>query len=434
LDVQGSLSRVGVRAEVSTQSLSALKDSLDSEIALLEAQILDARERDLENRNRRDDFESALRARRVEGEDLIRLANEVAEQIDSLRASLPSQITSEELLTARQDMALAERTVAGLRLDIGKVSAELVECDRDLADSAVRATGMQRRLEVLRGLLGELDAELKAVGATRDVDGLLRVANETREHQDELIRYKMRAETLQQQFKELEVSHSYVEAKKRHAAAGERLQLLRIGQSKRSMRAEQFSALKAQLEAAQSLTAEAVLGNVRLPVGVLFRAMTAGCAWDIEFALEESGRVEARLSSGNQTFAPATAMLNAAYVNVAAIALRVALASQQNWTSLRTIVLDDPILEMDSLTQVGLIDGIEAILASPLSPWADMQIILTTWSEDFAVLAAHKMAHLNVGASIGQDNFVIYRLTSDRDGGIKPVRHAPRWKTKSRAA
>ena len=115
---------------------------------------------------------------------------------------------------------------------------------------------------------------------------------------------------------------------------------------------------------------------------------------------------------------PATSVLNSAYLNVSAIALRFALASQQNWTTLRTIVLDDPILEMDSLTQSALIDGVEAILASPHSPWTNLQVIITTWSEDFPVLAAHKLAHLNVSKALGDDQFVTYRLGSLPDGCV----------------
>ena len=83
----------------------------------------------------------------------------------------------------------------------------------------------------------------------------------------------------------------------------------------------------------------------------MFRAMTAGCQWDIDFSLDVDGRVQARMLDGSARMLPATAVLNSAYLNVAGIALRIALASQQSWTTLRTVVLDDPILELDSLTQ-----------------------------------------------------------------------------------
>jgi hypothetical protein len=118
------------------------------------------------------------------------------------------------------------------------------------------------------------------------------------------------------------------------------------------------------------------------------------------------------------------------------------LASQQRWTRLRTIVLDDPILEMDHLTQSALIDGLEAVLSSTSAPWEDLQFVLTTWSEDFAVMAAHKLAHLNHsnGHQSSQrldqlgDDFVIHRLSSDLDGTVTSQRHVPRWRAEASAA
>jgi hypothetical protein len=168
--------------------------------------------------------------------------------------------------------------------------------------------------------------------------------------------------------------------------------------------------------------------------------MTAGCPWEIEFRLED-GKVSPVLADGATHDVAATSVLNSAYVNVAAIALRLALASQQRWTRLRTVILDDPILEMDLLTQSALIDGLEAVLVSNFTPWSDLQFVLTTWSEDFAVMAAHKLAHLNLndgehttvhGTPI--DEFVIHQLSLQPDGAIAAQRHVPRWQAEESAA
>src|SRR4051812_18968289 len=135
--------------------------------------------------------------------------------------------------------------------------------------------------------------------------------------------------------------------------------------------------LREELERVQSRVAAAVLSSLSAPVATMFRAVTAGCQWDLAFRLTEDGQVRADLVDGNGGFQPANAVLNSAYLNVSAIALRLALASQQNWTALRTVVLDDPILEMDALTQSALIDGLDALLASPVAPWNSLQIVLT---------------------------------------------------------
>jgi len=206
-------------------------------------------------------------------------------------------------------------------------------------------------------------------------------------------------------------------------------------------RAVQFKKLHQRLETSQNDTAELVLSSIRRPVQTLFQAMTAGCPWQIEFRLED-GKVSPVLADGTTHDVAATSVLNSAYVNVAAIALRLALASQQKWTRLRTVILDDPILEMDLLTQSALIDGLEAVLVSNYAPWSDLQFVLTTWSEDFAVMAAHKLAHLNHGDSERatargtpiEDEFVIHQLSLQPDGAITAQRHVPRWQAEASAA
>jgi hypothetical protein len=96
---------------------------------------------------------------------------------------------------------------------------------------------------------------------------------------------------------------------------------------------------------------------------------------------------------------------------------------------------------MDNLTQSALIDGLESVLASSFAPWDDLQFVLTTWSEDFAVMAAHKLAHLNdnnrleatAKTSAFVDDFVIHRLSLDLDGTIVSQRHVPLWREASAA-
>jgi hypothetical protein len=239
----------------------------------------------------------------------------------------------------------------------------------------------------------------------------------------------------------LEESQAISKAREQLHAAEQSLKSLQSRQRRLQERSAQFKNLHEALGGLQNATAEIVLEKIRKPVGIIFQAMTAGCPWDIEFRLE-AGKVSAVLTDGSVQDVAATSVLNSAYVNVAAIALRLALASQQRWTRLRTVVLDDPILEMDNLTQSALIDGLEAVLASSFAPWEDLQFVLTTWSEDFAVMAAHKLAHLNNGN--GQqvtprpgafaDDFVIHRLSLDLDGTIVSHRYVPRWRKEASAA
>ena len=356
------------------------------------------------------------------------------EQIDTARHEQPESVSAEALSAARIATSAAESALIELQHGTGKTLANLAEQDRLLTEARAQIAGAKCRLEAIEGLLSALDGELQKVGATRDVAVLLTLESTTRARRDNAAAHKTRCLQVRQELGQIERHRARIAASEQFRAAQVRLDELHRHQARLSGRAAQFAALQKELERVQSTTAEEVLKNVRVPVGIMFRAMTAGCQWDIEFSLEESGHVETRLLDSMGGVLPATAVLNSAYLNISAIALRIALASQQNWTTLRTIVLDDPILEMDLLTQSALIDGLEAILDSRFSPWRNLQLVITTWSEDFAVLAAHKLAHLNAVSNAGGEDFLIYRLTSLPDGTIVPERHAPRWKKQATAA
>jgi exonuclease SbcC len=431
---QESLTREGLSLVVSMASLAKAKDDLTSTLDRLKSELEAANQSSQESTTVRNDLEQELAARTAERGQISRLVGELQEQVAAARRSQPEDVSVETLTSARHVAAAADSGLAEVRREIGGASAELTEIERALADRIAQRAGAQRRLDVIEELLRSVDAELKAVGATRDVTVLVELEGNTRRQRDEAGSLKARGQSLQQQLNEIEKHRAYVMAETQFRAAAKTVEQLQARQTKLSRRGEQFAALRLELEKIQSSTAEAVLNNVRTPVGLMFRAMTAGCQWDIEFRLDDDGRVEAKLVDGAGRTLPASALLNSAYLNISAIALRIALASQQNWTSLRTVVLDDPILEMDSLTQSALIDGLEAILVSPHSPWRNLQFIITTWSEDFAVLAAHKLAHLNAGLSQDAEDFVIYGLGSQPDGTVVPERHIPRWKAQASAA
>jgi DNA repair exonuclease SbcCD ATPase subunit len=424
----------GLQLPLAQEALEASDDALVTGIEQLEHELDLARQLDAENRIARNDLERELAGRVAQAEQLTRLAQELQEQINETRASQPELVNPAALSAARAAMASAESTLTELQRESGKTAAELGETDRLLTEKRAQRLGAQRRADVIEGLLSSLDSELQGVGATRDVAVLLRLEGESRLRRDRSLSLKSRAVSVQQQLAEFERYKSSLAAEERFRTARLHFDTLTQRQGRLSRRASEFAELQAELRRVQSSTAETVLKNVREPVGILFRAMTAGCQWDIEFALNESGRVAARLVDAAGARLPANAVLNSAYLNVSAIALRVALASQQNWTTLRTIVLDDPILEMDSLTQSALIDGLEAILASNHSPWRNLQLVITTWSEDFAVMAAHKLAHMNADSAPDREEFLIYRLNPLADGSVVSERHAPRWKTQASAA
>lgn len=192
---------------------------------------------------------------------------------------------------------------------------------------------------------------------------------------------------------------------------------------------QRFESLRLDLVSRENSVAEAVLTTTEEPCRRLFHAMTAGCPWPLQFRLEDD-RIVARLGVSADA-PPAASILNAAYFNVAAVALRLSLAAHQTWSHLRTAVLDDPILEMDNLTQASLIDGLESILGAQTGPWRDLQLVLTTWSDEFALMASHKLAHLNEAEP---ETFVVYQLEQSPGGSPSASRFAPHWSKKTTSA
>jgi hypothetical protein len=382
-----------------------------------------------------------LAAKSSEVEQLDRLAAELTDQISKVRLTLGIGLSTQEISQNRAGIVEIEPLVRTLEREQGQMQASVVELDRAVAEKRAEIAGISRRSEVAAAFLKSLDTELRSVGATRDVRTVLDLEQRAREQRDAMLALKTKASEIRQDQRTLDAGRALSKAHEQVRGAEQQLKSLQKRQQRLQMRSLQFKTLHQGLEGLQNDTAEIVLANIRKPVGIVFQAMTAGCPWDIEFRLED-GKVNAVLTDGSTRDVAATSVLNSAYVNVAAIALRFALASQQRWTRLRAVVLDDPILEMDHLTQSALIDGLEAVLSSEFAPWGDLQFVLTTWSEDFAVMAAHKLAHLNHNSVPDQDenrgtvseDFIIHRLSSDLDGTIVSQRHVPRWRKAESAA
>lgn len=435
-EIEQMLKRAGVLDPLDSVALKRTQTEIEATIATLDQDIRDETDAERAEETRRAQLERSLTARVSEREQSDRLAAELTDQIRKVRAGLEAGVTPEEVASDREELLQAEQRIKTLEREQGQAQARLAELDRGIATKTSETAGIERRLQVVRSFLDSLDDELNAAGASREVSSLLQLEQRVRQERDDLTRFRGTALDIQQDVRLLDQSRALSKAQEQLADAEKLLKSVQERQQRLQKRSVQLKNLYSNLEMLQNDTADIVLQNIRVPVGTLFHAMTAGCPWDIQFRLEE-GKVNAFLSDGFALDLAAVSVLNSAYVNVAAIALRVALASQQRWTKLRTVVLDDPILEMDNLTQSALIDGLEAILSSSFAPWEDLQFVLTTWSEDFAVMAAHKLAHLNNGIqpySPREENFIIYRLGLEPDGTVGSHRHVPRWQAEATAA
>jgi hypothetical protein len=430
--------RAGLTLALELEVLRRAHVEIDAQLAGLDQEIRDASAIERDDEGRRSNLEQSLAAKSSESEQLERLAAELNGQIIKIKTSLAAMITVDESTTQKSHLLDIEQQIKAFEHEEGQLRTNVLELDRATVEKRMEIAGMERRLSVVDGFLASLDVELRSIGAARDVRTVLDIEQRIRSERDELLVFRENAAEIKQGQQMLEQSRSVIKAQEQLRETERVMKSVQERQKRFQMRNGQFKDLYEGLQSLQNDTAEIVLESIHRPVQIVFRAMTAGCPWDIEFRLE-NGKVNAVLTDGTTQDVTATSVLNSAYVNVAAISLRLALASQQRWTRLRTIVLDDPILEMDHLTQSALIDGLEAVLTSAFAPWDDLQFVLTTWSEDFAVMAAHKLAHLNDRNNAHtsnqvDDDFMIHRLSLDLDGTINSQRHVPRWRAEASAA
>jgi hypothetical protein len=156
---------------------------------------------------------------------------------------------------------------------IGGVRADLTEQERIYTEVRARKVGAQHRLTSVDGQLKTLDEELQKVGATRDITSLLSLESSTRQQRDDLSTLKTRSLQTRDLLSQIEKNRARISASDQLRAAEVNLEQLQRHQEKQSSRATQFAALQKALEKAQSTTAEQVLNNVRLPVGMMFRAI-----------------------------------------------------------------------------------------------------------------------------------------------------------------
>jgi chromosome segregation ATPase len=431
-----TMRRTGLSLPLEADALRRGHVEVDAKIAGLDQEIRDVSAGESEDADRYARLERTIAAKSSEYEQVDRVAAELTAQIAKIRATLGAGTPAEEIEKKKVRILELAPLIRSFEHEQGQIQARLNDLDRNIAERRSELSGIDRRLGVVQTFLESLDSELMAIGATRDLRTVLDIDQRSRHERDQLLALKTKATEIQQDLRNLEESRAVVLAQQQLRTAENKLKSVQNRQQRFEKRGTQFKDLYESLEGLQNDTAEIVLENIHKPVGTIFQAMTAGCPWDIEFKLDD-GRLSAFLTDGSANGLEARSVLNSAYVNVAAIALRLALASQQRWTQLKTIVLDDPILEMDQLTQSALIDGLEAVLSSSFSPWEDLQFVLTTWSEDFAVMAAHKLAHLNDAKTVREsapDNFIIHRLSMDLEGKVVSRQHVPRWRVEASAA
>lgn len=140
-----------------------------------------------------------------------------------------------------------------------------------------------------------------------------------------------------------------------------------------------------------------VFGNVSISVNEESRELDV-----------EAGTSADRLQRRNITVSPAT-FFSDAQMNVLAITVFLAGALRQRWSGLSTILLDDPIQQMDEMNVYAFLDLIRGLAS-------ERQFIIFTCSQDFYLLALDRLVCLNESKP---GSFLAYRLDGMAPGELK---------------
>jgi hypothetical protein len=122
--------------------------------------------------------------------------------------------------------------------------------------------------------------------------------------------------------------------------------------------------------------------------------------------LDVSAGVAPLLGSGRDLVVPPAEFFSSAQMNVLAITIFLAGALRQRWSGLRTIVIDDPVQQMDEMNVCAFLDLIRGL-------GAHHQFVILTCSQDFYLLAIDKLSCTN---KIRPGSFLAYRMS-----GVAPA-------------
>lgn len=153
----------------------------------------------------------------------------------------------------------------------------------------------------------------------------------------------------------------------------------------------------------QRLNAHPVFGNVRIKVDEKTREL------DVE---AEASVARERLGD---IAVPPSAFFSDAQMNSLAITVFLAGALRQRWSGFNTILIDDPVQQMDEMNVYAFLDLVRGLASH-------RQFIIFTCSRDFYLLALDKLDCLNKS---NRGSFLAYRLEGIAPSELKVYRDAP---------
>jgi chromosome segregation ATPase len=214
-------------------------------------------------------------------------SRDLAERRTQLSETQEAVPTDHDVAKYREDLTRLESELRALEREQGQTTGSATELDRALAEKTAEIAGAERKLQVVEASLKALlDAELESIGASRDMETVLKTEAQARRRRDELVLLKAKATHIKQQQRIIDENQALSKAQEQLRTAEAALKCVQQRQHRLQQRSTEFKELYTRLESLQNETAEIVLNSVRRPVPPLI-------AHDYQFAWRIRPRITA---------------------------------------------------------------------------------------------------------------------------------------------
>jgi len=395
-----------------------------------------------------DEQRRKLADRRRQADEMRRLSKEFASQQNQQRALLAGLAEEQVQLEHREDYLKSEIASLTAALDSGGYRTQTpADLARQIHHNMEEADEIESKIEDLQGQLRAVNSdifvmkyrleviELQEEQATQLIEKL---ESNRRGLEDELVQHGLdpncdvagldsEQEKVQTQIaatKQLEVVCDRLRA---HAAVkkagGGMLELEeKMRELSRTVREGEKAAISLALlhkECQQYLDSlktqraecENECLNLYRPLtnALFYRLASRPYLGDLNISVDRSAQeVKVQLDYGDLSLA-AEHYLSTAQLNTIAMCLFLSGAISQRWSGLDTIIIDDPVQNMDDLNAYAFLDLIHGLVE-----YLDKQIIITTSSRNLYELSVQRFADLNWGESRG---FSAIRLSGFSESG-----------------
>ena len=314
-----------------------------------------------------------------------------------------------------QQVKRTERARTESRIALERQRKRLSEVGSEVSRLADDLTSFEQQAAELAQRSDELSSEIRKIRADNGWDE----ATALPQIRDELLRTAQDSSRLKDQIVALE--RGVDEATTRAAMEGLRQSIRRRDEDIEALRRRQelyqewlkyFESVSAKLAEEQSSAVYSFTKDYGPRTSVIQKRLRSVHGFDDVELRSEGSSIVVRAKRNGEEFVP-TDYFSQSQQRTLLLGLFLTACISQTWSSLGTILLDDPVAHFDDLNAYAFLDLILGLLASAEMPGA--QFIISTCDERFYRLAQHKLRHLGNRATfysfvgIGEDGPIVQR-------------------------